>query len=148
MLNFPGWIKSFKKITSLSIFRADKTKFPHLVPDVKSPQRKMAPWMATSVFRCAAIFLVLLVNLVFCRIIRSPFTREELIGKTTPVDLFPNFLIPSVEILDILVKGALTFVHAVRRRRRGRRAGALRYREYSSLTSDHCATNWTSYSYW
>ena len=87
----------------------------------------MAPRMAASVLRCAAIFLVLFVNLVFCLNTRSSFTREELmnIGETTSVDLFPDFLIPSVETLDILVKGALTFVHAARRRRRGRRAGAL-----------------------
>ena len=55
----------------------------------------MAPRMAASVFRCAAIFLVLLVNLVFCHIIRSPFTREELIGETSEKQLlwicFPTF---------------------------------------------------------
>ena len=60
---------------------------------------EMAPRMAASVLRCAAIFLVLFVNLVFCLNTRSSFTREELmnIGETTSVDLFSDFLIPSVE---------------------------------------------------
>ncbi len=47
------------------------------------------------------------------------------IRGTTPADLFTTFLASSVELLDIPVKGALTFVHAVKRRRRGKRAGVL-----------------------
>ena len=64
---------------------------------------------------------------VFCDGTRSYFTSEELmnIRVTTPEDLFPTFLLPTLEILDILVKGALTFAHAVKRQRRGKRAGAL-----------------------
>ena len=47
---------------------------------------------------------------------------------TSPEYLSPTFLLPTLEILDILVKGALTFPHAVKRRRRGKRAGELRQR--------------------
>ena len=43
----------------------------------------------------------------------------------TPDNLLPTFIASSIDILDILVKGALTFVHTVKRRRRGKRAGAL-----------------------
>ncbi|KAK0149989.1 hypothetical protein N1851_009222 [Merluccius polli] len=57
----------------------------------------------------------------------SYFTSEELrnIRVTTADYLFPTFLLPKLEILDILVKGAHFFAHAVKRRRRGRQAGAL-----------------------
>ncbi|XP_071361526.1 uncharacterized protein [Trachinotus anak] len=57
----------------------------------------------------------------------SSFTREELnhIRATTQQISFPNFLASPVELLDILVKGALTFAHAVKRRRRGKHAGAV-----------------------
>ena len=47
------------------------------------------------------------------------------IRVTSTEYLSPTFLLPTLEILDILVKGALTFAHAVKRRRRGKRAGAL-----------------------
>lgn len=56
------------------------------------------------------------------------------IRTTTPEHLFHNFLLPTLEILDILTKGALTFVHAAKRRRRGKRSGALvrlRQRDYA-----------------
>ena len=43
----------------------------------------------------------------------------------TPADLFSTFLLSSVELLDIVVKGAPTFDHAVKRRRRGKRAVAF-----------------------
>ncbi len=71
--------------------------------------------------------LVLFVNSVFCCGTWSSFTREELmkIRGTTPADLFPTFLLPTVELLDILVKDVLIFVHAVKRRRRGKHAGAF-----------------------
>ncbi|KAK0151060.1 hypothetical protein N1851_007806 [Merluccius polli] len=58
---------------------------------------------------------------------RGRLPREELrnIRVTTPDDLFPTFLLPTLEILYILVKGVHSFAHTVKRRRRGRWAGAL-----------------------
>ncbi len=52
--------------------------------------------------------------------------REELmnIRETTPADFFHTFLALSMELLDILMKGALTFGHAVKRQRAGKCAGA------------------------
>ena len=47
------------------------------------------------------------------------------IRVTSPEYLSPTFLLPSQEIGDILVKGVLTFAHAVKRRRRGKRAFVL-----------------------
>ena len=87
---------------------------------------KMAPRTAVSVFRCALFCFVLFVNSVFCYT-RCSYTSQELmnIRGTTPEVLFPTFLLPHVGLLDILVKGALTCAHAVKRRRRGKRAGAL-----------------------
>ena len=86
----------------------------------------MAPRTAASVCWCAMFCLVLLVNSVFCLKTGSFFTREMLmnIRVITPENLLPTFIASSVDILDILVKGALTFVHTVKRRRRGKRAGA------------------------
>ena len=43
----------------------------------------------------------------------------------TPGELFPTFLLSSMELLDIVVKDALTFAHAVKHRRGGKRASAL-----------------------
>ena len=48
------------------------------------------------------------------------------IRTTTPGDLFPTFITTSAVLLNILVKGAQSFVNAARRRQpRGRRGGAL-----------------------
>ena len=48
------------------------------------------------------------------------------IRTTTPVDLIPTFLLPAAELVGIIVKATLGFVLAAkRRRRRGKRAGAL-----------------------
>ncbi|KAK0131206.1 putative RNA-directed DNA polymerase from transposon BS [Merluccius polli] len=87
----------------------------------------MAPRTAASVCWCALFCFVLCFNSVFGDCTRSYFTSEELsnIRVTTPDDLFPTFLLPTLEILDILVKGAHSFAHPVKRRRRGRRASAL-----------------------
>lgn len=81
---------------------------------------KMAAW-------CAMICVVLFVKTVFCDDTLSSHPREELmnIRATVPKDLCPIFIDTSVNFLDILVKGALTFVYAVKRRRRGKRAGVL-----------------------
>src|SRR4029434_477470 len=72
----------------------------------------MAPRTAASVCWCAMFCLVLLVNSVFCLKTGSSFTREMLmnIRVITPDNLLPTFIASSVDILDILVKGALTFV--------------------------------------
>ena len=90
-------------------------------------RHQMAPWTAASVCWCAMFCLVLLVNSVFCLRTESAFSREMLmnIRVTTPENLFPTFIASSVVILDILVKGALTFVPTVKRRMRGKHAGSL-----------------------
>ena len=98
----------------------------------------MAPQTVDSVCLCVLFCFVLCFNFVFCDDTRIAFSREELLNirGTTPEDLFPTFLLPSLEILDILVKGALTFAHAAKRRRRGKRAGALvRLRQRGLRTS-------------
>ncbi len=64
---------------------------------------------------------------------------DLVIVKARPVDLFPIFFLSLVELVDILVKGALTFVHDVKHQRRGKRAIALVH---------HCITNWKNVSYW
>ena len=83
---------------------------------------KMAPQMAASVFWCALFCLVLCINSVF-----TCFTRDELLNirETTSADYFSTFLCSSVELLDILVKGTLTCIRALKRHRRGKRAGTL-----------------------
>ena len=55
---------------------------------------------------------------------RIIFTREELLNirDSTPSVLCPNFLASSVDLSDLQIKG---LGHTVRRRRRGKRAGAL-----------------------
>ena len=120
---------------------------------------KMVPRTAASVCWCALFCFVLCFNSVFGDCTRSYFTSEELrnIRVTTPDDLFPTFLLPTLEMLDILVKGAHSFTHAVKHRRRGRRAGALvRLRQHGlrtplpgmfSPTCIHCPTNWRNSSY-
>ena len=74
-----------------------------------------------------ALCFVLSVNSVFCQDIRGSLTRETLLNirTTTPVDLFPPFLLPAAELVGIIVKATLGFVLAAKRRRRGKRAGAL-----------------------
>lgn len=79
---------------------------------------------------------------------------------TTSADLFLTSFCSSMELLDILVKGALNFVHAVKRHMRGRHAGALalyistctdtrlHYLEYFYLICALCAIDWTNCSYW
>ncbi len=72
-------------------------------------------------------FTFLFANSVFCSSTWSSFTREELmtIRGTMAADLFPIFVLQTVELLDILAKGALNFVHAVKRQRRGKCVCAL-----------------------
>ncbi|KAF7650927.1 hypothetical protein LDENG_00118800 [Lucifuga dentata] len=95
------------------------TGFCGLTLDSNLVPTKMALRMAASVFWCMLFCLTLLVNSAFCCSTWSSFTRDELmnIRSTTPAALFPTFLLPSMELLDILVTGALTFVHAAKRRR-------------------------------
>ena len=52
------------------------------------------------------------------------FTRDEILNirDSTPSDLCPNFLASPVDLLDLLIQG---LGHTVRRRQRGKRAGAL-----------------------
>ena len=121
---------------------------------------KMAPIKAAVVARCALFCLVLSFNSVFCQDFQGSLTREVLLNirTTTPVDLFPTFLLPAADLVGILASAALGFAHAVKRRRRGKRAGALvRLRRrgirtvlpgFSSPTYVHCATKWTNFSYW
>lgn len=81
--------------------------------------------MVASLCWCALFSLVLSVNSVFCC---SSFTRERFKHfreTTTPAELFPTFLVSAVEILEILVKGFVIFVHAVKCWRRGKHAAVL-----------------------
>ena len=68
--------------------------------------------MAASMFWCALFCLVLCVNSVFTYCTPNSFTREEFLNirETTPADYLPTFLCSSVELLDIIVKGALVTV--------------------------------------
>ncbi|XP_071356968.1 uncharacterized protein [Trachinotus anak] len=86
----------------------------------------MAPRMAASVFRCALFCLIFFVNSVFCLGFRSSFTREELINirKTTPEDFFHLSRL-TCGIIGHFGQRSLTVTLAVKRRRRGKRAGAL-----------------------
>lgn len=94
----------------------------------------MAPRTVASVCWCALLCLFLVFNSVYCDPTRITFTMDELLSirDTTPSDLCPNFIASSVDLVDLLIKGAVVLGHAVRlrRRRRGKRAGALvRFRE-------------------
>ena len=55
---------------------------------------------------------------------RIIFTRDEILNirDSTPSDLCPNFLASPVDLLDLIIQG---LEHTVRRRQRGKRAGAL-----------------------
>ena len=44
------------------------------------------------------------------------------------MDLCPTFLLPAADLVGIIVKATLDLVLAAKRRRRGKRAGALRRR--------------------
>ena len=88
---------------------------------------EIATKMAASMLWCALFCLVLCVNSVFTYCTPNSFTREEHLNirETTSADYFPTFLCSSVELLDILVKGTLTCIRALKRHRRGKRAGTL-----------------------
>lgn len=107
----------------------------------------MVPWMAASVYHC-----FVLCCLAQCYSTGSSFTREKLLNitETTPVDSFPRFLITSVELLDILVKGALTFAHAVKRLRTHNCTSVLVRLCNCGLhvTDLLCNKNWTNSCYW
>lgn len=65
------------------------------------------------------------VNSVFRCGTRRSITRDEInviinIRETLPVDSFPIFLTSSMELLNILVDGAFTFAHTVKRQRNGK----------------------------
>ena len=82
--------------------------------------------------------LFLVFNSVNCDPTRITFTMDELLNirDTTPSDLCPNFLASSVDLVDLLIKGAVFLGHAatLKRRRRGKRSGALvRFRERGLL---------------
>lgn len=81
----------------------------------------MAPWMAALVCWCALLCFVLFDNAVSCDGPILSYNRKQLINikVTVPVDFFPSFINTSVDLLNILVKGPCTFVHVVKRRRRG-----------------------------
>lgn len=85
-------------------FRESSTKIPGICSVIQ-----MAPSTVAMAFWCAVFFVVLCVNVYFCHVSRSSFTRDELLNirTTTPSDLLPTFLAPSVDLLGILVKGAL-----------------------------------------
>ena len=129
-------MKSLMKLFWLSIQISVESCLPSNILQISMKDGASACW-------CALFCFVLHFNSVFCDNTRSSVTREELmnIRVTSSEYLSPIFILPSLEILDILVKGALTFAHAVKHRRRGKRAGAL-----VSLTCVPCSTNWTNYN--
>ena len=67
--------------------------------------------------RCFVLFCALTLFLV---IVPGAISELRNIRVTTPDYLFPTFLLPALEILDILIKGAHSFAHAVKRRETGR----------------------------
>ncbi len=86
----------------------------------------MAPQMA-AIVRCSSVFvLFLFVFPVFCYSNTISFTRDDLLNirQNTPQNLLPDFDYSDV-LLDIVVGGAVALVKHFRRRRRGKRAGAL-----------------------
>ncbi len=80
-------------------------------------------WLPRCVGVCCFVLFCLLIQ--FSAVIQGTLSPEKNIRGKTPADLFPTFLMSSVELLDILAKGSLTFVHAVKRWRRGKCAGVL-----------------------
>lgn len=112
------------------IWHQRKVIFALLLITLKYAVRSnVVPWMAPSIF-CYTLFLLFFcVNNVFCNDSMSAFTRDELmnIRTITPMDLFPDFIASTEVLMDILVKGALSFAHSSRRRRcrRGKHACAL-----------------------
>ncbi len=87
----------------------------------------MAPHMAASVCCSLVLFLFLFVCPVLSNDFPISFTRNELldIRNSTPDNLLPTFEHSDV-LLDILVGGAaFLFKRSRRRRKRGKRAGAL-----------------------
>ncbi len=86
----------------------------------------MAPHMAASVCCSLVLFLILFVCPVLSNDFPISFTRNELldIRNSTPDNLLPMFEHSDV-LLDILVGGAAFLFKSSRRRKRGKRAGAL-----------------------
>ncbi len=86
----------------------------------------MAPHMAASVCCSLVLFLFLFVCPVLINDFPISFTRNELldIRNSTPDNLLPTFEHSDV-LLDILVRGAAFLYKRSRRRKRGKRAGAL-----------------------
>ncbi len=86
----------------------------------------MAPHMAASVCCSLVLFLFLFVYPVLSNVFPISFTRNDLldIRNSTPDNLLPMFDHSDV-LLDILVGGAAFLYKHSRRRKRGKRAGAL-----------------------
>ena len=93
----------------------------HVLP----AQKQLVPFTAevAAIVNAGPSVLFCLVIQCFASIpgILKPDKRLWISGKQL-VDLFPTFFASSVELLDILVKGALPFGQAVRR---GKHAGGL-----------------------
>ncbi|XP_025753295.1 uncharacterized protein LOC112841966 [Oreochromis niloticus] len=80
----------------------------------------MAPHMDALVLQCVTSVLFLCITCVSKHSSGYSYTREELFNyrTTTPVDLLPIFVASAADLLQTLTR-------KVRRRRRGKRAGAL-----------------------
>lgn len=77
----------------------------------------MAPWTATMVCWATLLCLFLVFDSVYCDY--TDYFHEGRNAEHQGLDniwLCPNFLAPSVDLLDVLVKGALALGQAVRRR--------------------------------
>ena len=90
------------------------------------PYTKMALRMVDTVVRSLVLFMFLFICTVFSNPSTITFSREELMNvrHSFPQTLSPDFTDPET-FLEILVGGAAALCGAWRRRRRGKRTGAL-----------------------
>lgn len=86
----------------------------------------MAPRMAASVWSSLVFMSFLFVCPVFSHSSLITFTKDELLNikQCTPVNFFPHFENTDT-LLDILLGGAAALYKRSKRRKRGKRAGAL-----------------------
>ena len=105
---------------------AFKVKHMHWDTKMAHWDTKMAPRMVDTVVRSLVLFMFLFICTVFSNPSTITFSREELMNvrHSFPQTLSPDFTDPET-FLEILVGGAAALCGAWRRRRRGKRAGAL-----------------------
>ncbi len=114
------------KVGKCSMVRRVQISMVKVLWSDESTDNMMAPHMAASVCCSLVLFLFLFVCPVLSNDFPISFTRNELldIRNSTPDNLLPTFEHSDV-LLDILVGGAAFLFKRSRRRKRGKRAGAL-----------------------